>query len=125
MLDVNSIKLKQDILLVDEMEVVVSETSGGVQLTKEEIDHRKKSRVVRFGTIVSTGDITEDVLQSSSFKGKQKEELVGKIVMYTVHSVDTLIDSPIDNVKRPILIRLDYIYAEIQENPNAIGPAKQ
>ncbi len=124
MLQVQSIKLKQDILLVEEMEVVISETHNGVMKDTVTIEREKASRVMRFGTIISTGDLLEETLNASSFKGKQKKDLIGKVVMYTVHGVHLVLDTAVENLKRPVFLNLAYVEAEIIEEPITLETSK-
>ena len=125
MLNKNSIKLKNNLIVVDEHPVVVNETVGGVLRPEEEIKKEKQSRLIRTGVIKLAGTIDTEVidkLSTSSFKGKifQQEGLIGQTVLYSVHAVEQPLDVPIEDISKPVLLNLGYIYAFLDDEHDLV-----
>lgn len=122
MLNQNSIKLKNNFIVVDEHPVVVvAETIGGVMRAEEDIKREKQSRTIRTGVIKLAGYVEDSILESLSpslTKGKL-EQLVGNTVIYSVHAVETPIDVPVEDVTRPVLLNIAYIIGFIEDEVSA------
>lgn len=121
MLNQNSIKLKNNFIVVDEHPVVVAETIGGVMRSEEDIKREKQSRTIRTGVVKLAGHIEDSILESLSpslTKGKL-EQLVGSTVIYSVHAVETPIDVPVEGIERPLLLNIAYIIGFIEDEVEA------
>jgi hypothetical protein len=117
MLNPKSIQLKNNLIVVDEHPVEVSETAGGVMRPKEDIEKERRSRTIRTGTIKLVGHIDDEVLEkltTSSTKGKL-DQLIGKTILYGVHAIEQPLDIPIEGIERPILMNISYIFAFLED----------
>lgn len=111
MLDLKQIKLKPNLLLVEEHPVEVEETSNGVMLNPERIKAIKESRRFRTGTVILEG---ENTFSSIFIKGKSITSLLHQIIIYPADAVD-VIDIPVEGTTRLISINSDYIFGIITD----------
>lgn len=120
MLNIEEIKLKQNLVIIEEHPVEVEETVGGVLKPEEQIAQEKAKRLVRTGVVIASGQIgelTNSTLPSSLTKGKHltPEELIGTVVIYPANAVDFVFDIPLKDTKRPIVLSIDYILGTLEE----------
>ena len=99
MLKIEEIKLKQNLVIIEEHPVEVDETIGGVMKSEEQIAQERAKRLVRTGVVIASGQIgelTNSALPSSLTKGKHltPEELIGTVVVYPANAVDFVFDIP-------------------------------
>ena len=119
MLNIQDVKLKQNLVIVKEHPVAVTETIGGVMKSPEQIAQDKARQLLRTGVIVAAGEVNEltnQALPTSLTKGKhiQATELIGTTIIYPASGVDYIFDLPLEDIDRPIVISLDYILGTLE-----------
>lgn len=117
MLKLKQINLKENLLLVQQEEVVVQETQGGVHLSKEEITREKTKKLVMIGTVIAEGNLSDEILTALSSKGKKLTTLVGQVIAYHKMSIDVF-DIPVENHNNLFTVNGHYPIAIISDEEN-------
>lgn len=116
MLQLETIKLPNDLLLIDEHPVVVQETTAGIKtMSEEEIKHEKLTKRIRTGTVIKEGVQSQESFDRFGNITPTLNTFVGQTVMYMAMSVDP-IDIAIEGVAIPVTTRSNYLLSIIDES---------
>lgn len=114
-LQLQTLQLKKNTLIIDAHPVQVSEYIGTIKKTEEALKAEKDSTVFRTGIVVQEGiqdlEVREKFINSS---GDIPETFVNCIVLFSARGVDP-IDVPVEGVQCPVLINTEYLIAIIDE----------
>ena len=114
MLQLQTIKLKRNTLLIEAHPVEVSEYIGTIKKTEERIEVEKASRVFRTGKVVLEGIQDDNNLTLLENFGERKT-FVGETILFMAPSVNPL-DIPIEGLNQPVIINSEYLISIIDES---------
>lgn len=127
MLTLKQIKLKNDMLLLEQYEVEVPSVVSGITRDPEEVKREKETRRFRIGKVIAMGIINNDAINSikqsllkanitEQDESSNKELLLNNNLLFDASSID-LFDIPVEGYKPGtlILVNVHYIYGEIVE----------
>ncbi len=114
MLKLSELELKKNLLLVEEYPLDIKpQTDAGIHKSEEQLNEERARRRFRIGKIIKWGALDDELsldagLQHILDENNEPELIEDQNILYTADAIE-LVDIPVKNTKRLLLINLHNI----------------